>query len=90
MNFSNVSLEVANAISECTDIKRQRNKTKGGGYNMCKAVLELEKKNQTIGADKAILATIKTLMETTNQSFEWVCEKMRISAADVLRYKNML
>lgn len=88
--FTNVSADIANAISQYTNLKRPRRKTKGGGYNMCKAVAELEIKYQSIGADKAIINNIKILMKNTRKTFEEVCEMLDISNTDMLRYKNMM
>lgn len=57
---------------------------------MGKAILDLEKKNQLIGADKALVEAIKNLMNNTEKSFEEICVSMGISKTDMNRYKKMI
>lgn len=44
-------------MREFANIKLPR-KEKDGGYNMCKAVMELKRESEQIGADEALVAAI--------------------------------
>lgn len=57
---------------------------------MCKAIEDLEKMHQALGADNAIIEAIKNLMKTTQKSFEDACSMLLISEADANRYKEMI
>ena len=76
-------------MREFADIRLPR-KNNEGKYNMCKAITDLEKKNQALGADKAFVEAIRNLMSTTEKSFEEVCSMLLISQSDMNRYKKMI
>ena len=57
---------------------------------MCKAIEDLEKMHQALGADNAIINAIKNLMKNQRKSFEEVCMAMEISNVDMKRYKEMI
>lgn len=69
-------------------------KNKEGKYNMCKAIMDLERKNQKIGediaTDRTFITAIKNLMKTTHKPFEEACAMLCISQEDMVRYKDML
>lgn len=76
-------------MREFANIKLPR-KEKDDGYNMCKAVMELKRESEQIGADEALVAAIQNLMKNTKQPFEKVCISMGISKTDMARYKKMI
>ena len=88
-DFENISRDTAIMMREFADIKLPR-KNKEGKYNMCKAIADLEKKNQELGADNALINAIKNLMKNQKKSFEEVCVSMGISNVDMNRYKKMI
>jgi len=85
-DFSNVSPDIANAMAQYTDIKRPRNQNKGGGYNMSKGFLELERKYQDLKA----VELIKNAMANTRQTYEDVCRMLGITNEDMERYRKMI
>lgn len=87
--YRNIDKETALMMAEFSDIKIPR-RNKEGKYNMCKAIMELEKINQALGADNALINAIKNLMKNQNQSFEEVCISMGIPNTDMIRYKEMI
>ena len=89
VGFENISRDTAIMMREFADIKLPR-KNKEGRYNMCKAITDLEKKNQALGADNALICAIKNLMINQKKSFEEVCILMGIPNADMSRYKKMI
>lgn len=83
--YRNIDKETALMMAEFSDIKIPR-RNKEGKYNMCKAIMELEKRS----ADNALINAIKNLMKNQNQSFEEVCISMGIPNTDMIRYKEMI
>ena len=61
-------------------------RNKEGKYNMCKAILDLEKKS----ADRALVEAIRNTMRNTQNSFEDVCKMLGIAKVDIQRYKKMI
>lgn len=89
IDFKNISKDTALMMSEFADIRLPR-KNREGNYNMCKAIEDLEKRNQELGADKALVNAIKNLMTNTKKSFEEACALLCIPQSDMMRYKNMI
>jgi len=88
-DFKNISRDTAVMMREFADIKLPR-KNKEGKYDMCKAITDLEKKNQELGADNALIKAIKSLMKKQEKSFEEACNLLGISTMDMNRYKKMI
>ncbi len=87
--YQNIDSDTAIMMREFANIKLPR-KEKDGGYNMCKAVMELKRESEQIGADEALVAAIKNAMKNTNQKYEDICEILGVSKADMARYKKMI
>ena len=66
------------------------NKDKEGNYNMCKAVIDLTNKGRAEGYTEAIAFSIKSIMQSFNQSFEQACAVLNIDAKDMERYRKMI
>lgn len=51
-----------------------------------------EEKNQgiEIGEDRKAIEMIKSLMQTTKESFEQVCKMLNVKSEDIIRYKKMI
>ena len=73
---------------------RLPNKDKEGNYNMCKAVIDLTNKGRVEGIKEgqteALLFSIKSIMDSFNQSFEQACAVLKIDAKDMERYRKMI
>ena len=83
--YRNIDKETAIMMAEFSDIKIPR-RNKEGKYNMCKAIMELEKRS----ADNALINAIKNAMTNTKQTFEDVCKMLGISPEDMERYKEII
>ncbi len=83
--YQNIDSDTALMMREFANIKLPR-KEKDGGYNMCKAVMELKRESEDIKA----IEMIKNAMKNTNKSFIDVCEILGVSKADMARYKKMI
>ena len=89
INYKNIDKDTAIMIREFSSVKLPR-KSKDGGYDMCKAVMDLKREGEKQGVDKALIAAIKNLMKNTTKSFEEVCEMLGINKTDMKRYKGMI
>ncbi|MCR4566924.1 MAG: hypothetical protein K5769_02665 [Pseudobutyrivibrio sp.] len=85
---------------------RLPNKDKEGNYNMCQAVIDLTNKGRIEGIKEgkkagiregikegqkeALLFSIKSIMDSFNQSFEQACAVLKIDAKDMERYRKMI
>lgn len=86
--YKSIDKDTAIMMRELANVKLPR-KNKDGEYNMCKAILDLEKKNQKIGEYNAIIKAIRNLMKNTNKSYEESCYLLGISRTEMDRYKNL-
>ena len=83
--FKDIDKDTAMMMHEFANIKLPK-KSKEGKYNMCKAIMDLEKENQDIKA----VELIKNLMKTSKKSFEEACALLLITPADMKKYKKMI
>lgn len=84
-HFRHISKETAEMMRDFANIKLPH-KNKEGEYNMCKAVLEIQK----MGEDKARLEAIKNIMKNGNQTFEQACILLGITKDDKCKYQKMI
>ncbi len=69
---------------------RLPNKDKEGNYDMCKAVIDLTNKGRAEGQTETLLFSIKSIMQSFDQSFEQACAVLKIDAKDMERYRKMI
>lgn len=84
-HFKHISKETAEMMRDFANIKLPH-KNKEGEYNMCKAVLDIQK----MGEDKARLEAIKNIMKNGNQTFEQACILLGITKDDKCKYQKMI
>ena len=89
VTYRNIDRDTAVLMREFANIKLPK-RSKGGNYNMCKAILDLEQKNKEIGIDMARVEDIKNLMKNTGKTFDESCLLLGISEEDMLRYKDVV
>lgn len=88
-SFKHISKDTAEMMRDFANIKLPRRK-KDGDYDMCKAIADLTKENQIIGADNACIKHIKSLMANGNFSFEQACCLLSINSDDKERYEKII
>ncbi|MCR4566922.1 MAG: Rpn family recombination-promoting nuclease/putative transposase [Pseudobutyrivibrio sp.] len=87
--FKSISRDTAEMMRDFANV-RLPNKDKEGNYNMCKAVIDLTNKGRAEGQTEALLFSIKSIMDSFNQSFEQACAVLKIDAKDMERYRKMI
>ena len=83
--YKHLDRDTARILSAFTSLKMPR-KNKEGEYNMCKAVMEIQKKSET----EARIRDIRNLMENVKWSAEQAMKALGIPESDYKKYMSLL
>ena len=87
--FTNLQRDTAELIRDFASVKLPR-KNSEGGYNMCKAVMELKQEGIEQGIEQTRLKDIENIKNNLGLSIDKALEILEIPDSERERYKSML
>ena len=87
--FTNLHRDTAELIRDFASVKLPR-KNSGGGYNMCKAVMELKQEGIEQGIEQTRLKAIENIKNNLGLSIDKALEILEIPENEREKYKSML